>query len=175
MISGPWPAVRFHLIGRPCLSISAWILVVRPPRGRPKQRSRPPFCYRTLLVNVNDRAVDHLDIALMGLINRVHPAIPDHYLSPSGVAVIDRCRRTVELGEIRLGNTSAQPPEDAVEHKPIIDARLAARLVGKKRKDHTPFEIAQFVTSHLKTPFWEFESRPADFGNPPRRIYEFTT
>ena len=110
------------------------------------------------MVNANDEAVDHLDIALMGLINRVHPAFPDHYLSPSGVAVVDRCRRTGELGEIRLGDTSAQPPEDAVEHKPIIDARLAARLVGKKRKDHIPIENAQFITSHLKAPSWERQS-----------------
>ena len=110
------------------------------------------------MVNVNDRAVDHLDIALMGLINRVHPAIPDHYLSPSGVAVVDHCRRTVALGEIRLGNTSAQPPEDAVEHKPNVDARLAARLVGEKRKDHIPIENARFIKSHLKAPSWERQS-----------------
>jgi len=126
-------------------------------------------------VNANDGAVDHLDIGFMGLNNRVHEAIPDPCLSPSVEAIVDRGRRTVALGEIRPGDSRAQHPEDAVEHTPIIDARLAARLVGKKRKDHTPFEIAQFVTSHLKTPFWEFESRPADFGNPPRRIYEFTT
>ena len=69
----------------------------------------------------------------------------------------------------------ARPGRDAVEHTPIIDARLAARLVGKKRKDHILFEIAQFITSHLKTPFWAFESRPADFGSPPRRVYGFTT
>ena len=137
VISGPWPAVRLNLIGRPCLSISAWILVVRPPRGRPKQRSRPPFCYRNLLVNVNNRAVDHLDIALMGLINRVHHAIPDHYLSPSGVAVVDRYRRTIALGEIRLGNTSAQPPENAVEHQEHQREACSATCWEKAEGSHT--------------------------------------
>mgnify|MGYP006273407529 CR=1 FL=1 len=126
-------------------------------------------------MNANDRAVDHLDIAFIGLNNRIHEAIPDPCLSPSVEPVVDRGRRAVSLGEIRPGNSRAQHPEDAIEHTPIIDARLAARLVGKKRKDHIPFEIAQFITSHLKTPFWEFESRPTDFGNPPRRVYEFTT
>ena len=111
----------------------------------------------------------------MGLNNRVHEAIPDHCLSPSVEAIVDRGRRAVALGDIRSGNSCAQHPEDAVEHTPIIDSRLAARLVGKKRHDHVPLEIAQFVTSHVKTPFWEFESRTAEFGNPPRRVYGFTT
>lgn len=38
-----WPAVRLSWIGRPCASTRAWILVARPPRERPRQRSRPPF------------------------------------------------------------------------------------------------------------------------------------
>ena len=126
-------------------------------------------------MNANDGAVGHLDIAFMGLNNRVHEAIPDPCLSPSVEAIVGRGRQAVAPGEIRPGNSRAQHPEDAVEHTPIIDARPAARLIEKKQKDHTPFEIAQFVTSHLKTPFWEFESRPAEFGNLPRRVYGFTT
>ena len=78
-------------------------------------------------------------------------------LSLSCEVIVDRCRRAIALGEIRPGNARTQHPEDDVKRTPIIDARIAARLVGKKRKDHLPFEIALLITSHLKTPFWEFE------------------
>jgi hypothetical protein len=33
--SGAWPPVRRKAIGRQSRSVSAWILVVRPPRERP--------------------------------------------------------------------------------------------------------------------------------------------
>ena len=116
-------------------------------------------------MNAKDRTVHHLYIAFMGMNNRAHEGIPDHSLSQSIEAIVDRGRRAIARGEIRPRSARAQHPEDAVEHTPVVDARLAARLVGKKRKDHIPFEIAQFVTSNLKTLFWEFESRPANFGN----------
>ena len=74
-------------------------------------------------MNANDGAVDHLDIAFMGLNNRVHEAIPDPCLSPSVEAIVDRGQWALSLGEIRLGNARAQPPEDADEHTQIIDAR----------------------------------------------------
>ena len=132
----------------------------------------PPFGRRTLLVNANDRAVDYLYIAFRGLNNSLHEANPAPCLSPSVEAIVDRGQWAVSLGEIRLGNARAQHPEDADEHTQIIDARLAARLVGTKRQDHIPFEIAQFLKSHVKTRFREFESRPADIGFPPRHFSE---
>lgn len=44
MQSGTWPPVRMKASGRQAASVSAWILVVRPPRERPTAWLRsPPF------------------------------------------------------------------------------------------------------------------------------------
>ena len=104
-------------------------------------------------MNANYRAVDHLHIGFMGLNNRVHETILDPCCSPSVAAIVNRGRRAIALGEIRPGSSRAQHPEAPVDHPPIIEARLAARLVGKKRQDQAPLEITQFITSHVKTLF----------------------
>ena len=112
----------------------------------------PPFGRRTLLVNANDRAVDYLYIAFRGLNNSLHEANPAPCLSPSVEAIVDRDRQAEALGEIRPENSCAQHAEDAVEHTPIIDARLAERIFGKQRQDHILFEVAEFISSHIKLP-----------------------
>ena len=102
----------------------------------------------------------------MGLNNRAHEAILDPVLSPPVEAIVDRGRQAAALGEIHPWHSRAQNPEASVENTPIIDARLAPRFAGKMRQAHIKFENAQFVMSHVKAFFWEFESRTVDFGKP---------
>ena len=153
------PAVSLSWIGRPCASTRAWILVVSPPRERPTQRSRPPFSGRPLLVDPHDRGVDHLDVAVVSLCDRVHQPIPDAGFAPAVEAIVDRRRWAVASRDIRPGRTRPKHPEDTVQDPPIIDPRHAARLVGKLRLDRRPLEIAEFVASHRQAPLSELESR----------------
>src|SRR4029077_16451001 len=55
------------LRGRPFASTRAWIFVVMPPRLRPTQRSPLFFGTGGMLMNANDRTVDHLYLAVVGL------------------------------------------------------------------------------------------------------------
>lgn len=56
----------------------------------------------------------------------------------------------------------------------MMNTKLAAGRVGKKRQDHIPIKVAPFAASHVETPSGELDLRAHD-ENFPRRIYEFTT
>jgi hypothetical protein len=143
------PAVRPSRIGRPCASTTTWILVVRPPRDRPRSDLRPPFCRRGLLVGANGRAVDHLDVAVMRCADNVHQPVPHACLSPSHEAIVAGGTRTITLGQVAPWRTRSQHPEDAVQHAAVIHARHASRLVGQQRLDHAPLEIGQVIPAHI--------------------------
>ena len=142
------PAVRPSRIGSPCASTTTWILVVSPPRERPRQRSAPPFCRRGLLMDPNGGAVDHLDVAVRRDGDGVHQPVPDARFAPSHEAIVAGGARAIALGQIAPRRTGPQHPEDAVQHAAVIDARHASRLVGQQRLDHAPFEVGQVVSAH---------------------------
>ncbi len=47
----------------------------------------------------------------------------------------------------RQGAPVPEPPQDAVQHPPVIDPRHPAGLVRQKRLDDRPFLVAQFVSA----------------------------
>src|SRR5690348_6240438 len=99
--SPAWPGVSTSSRGRPCASVSAWILVVSPPRERPIQRSgwlflswrhadaRAPRCCRS--------SADHLHIAVVGLADGGHDAVPNPGFAPPHKAVVAGRRRPILL------------------------------------------------------------------------------
>ena len=160
------PAVNFSRIGRPCWSTTAWILVVSPPRERPRHRSAPPFCRRALLMDANYRSVDHSNVPVVSFGDRIHQPIPDPRLPPSVEAVVNCRGRPVTLWQIGPSRARSQDPEDAVQHPPIIDPRHTAWLIRQTRLDCLPLGIRQLIPAHRKTPVRELESRPARPVNP---------
>jgi hypothetical protein len=115
-----------------------------------------------------NRGIDHLDIAVISLCDRVHDAIPDACLAPAVEAVVAGRIGPVALWQIPPGHARAQDPEDAVQDPPVVDPGHAPRLVGQQGLDHRPFEIGQIVAStHDPAPtVWKLESHPHRLGNP---------
>lgn len=71
--------------------IRAWIFVVRPPRLRPTQRSRLFFWDAGgTLMHVHERAVDHLNLAVVRLDDGIHQAMPEACLAPAIEALVGR-------------------------------------------------------------------------------------
>jgi hypothetical protein len=60
----------------------------------------------------------------------------------------------------------AKPPEDTVQHPPVIDPGNATRLVRQKRLDHRPLKSVKSKYAIAKLPFRELESVFARFVNP---------
>ena len=58
------------------------------------------------------------------------------------------------------------PPEDAVQHPPVVNTRNAPRLVRQRGLDHRPFEIRQIEARHLNPPLFENVEAFDRFGNP---------
>ncbi len=110
----------------------------------------------TKITTVPDGGVDHLDVTVVSLCDRVHQTIPNACRPP---AVVDRGRRAVARRHVRPWHTRAKAPEHAVQHPPVIDPRHPTRLVGKMRLDRLPLEVRQVVAAHRKAPEKEFESQ----------------
>lgn len=98
--SGACAAVRPSRIGSPCTSTRTWVLVLTPPRDRPRQWSGPPFCIRRLLVPPKVILVDHLHIAVMRGVHRVHQPVSYTCLSPSREAIVRGGARAMPARQI---------------------------------------------------------------------------
>ena len=70
-------------------------------------------------MNANDRTVDHLHLAVVGLDDGVHHAVPDAGLAPPIEAIVGRSIGPVSFGKIAPRCAGAQNPENAVENTPI--------------------------------------------------------
>ena len=123
-------------------------------------------------MNAHHGTIDHLDIAVVGLGNRVHDAVPHARLAPANEAIVAGRVRTVAFRQVAPRRTRTQHPENPAQHPPVVNARNATRLVRKKRFDDRPFEVRQVVTStHVKAPtVWKLESHRERFVNP---FYEY--
>ena len=96
-------------------------------------------------MHAHERAVDHLDLAVVRLDDGVHQAIPDARLAPAIEAVVGRRVRPVTLGQIAPRRARAQHPEDAVENTPVV-LRFGASPVGRQeRLDSAPLEVGEIV------------------------------
>ena len=136
-------------------------------------------------MNPHGRAVDHLNLALVGLCDRRQYPVPHTRRAPTHELVIASGSGAVFLRQPPPRRAGPQNPEDTVQHPAIIDTRNAARLVWQQRRDHRPLEIRQLEAHqifpaigrlnliHEKTPYeylvkcWT--ERPDRFKVNPRR------
>ena len=98
-----------------------------------------------------DRTVDHLHLAIVGLHDGIHQAIPDSGLAPPVEPIVGGRVRPVPLRQVAPGGAGAQHPKDAVENAAIFARLAASTVLGKKWFDDTPFEICQ-VVAHDPSP-----------------------
>jgi hypothetical protein len=98
-------------------------------------------------VRADGSAIDHLDVAVVGLGDCVHQPIPDACPSPAHEAVVARCPWPIALGQVTPRRTRAQHPENAVQHPPVINALNAPRLVRQQRRDHAPLKVGQIIAA----------------------------
>ena len=105
----------------------------------------PFFARRTVLVDAHARGVDHHDLAVKAGRNRLQQPVPYSGFAPAHEPVVAGRRRAIALGYLGLRRAGAEPPEDAVQHPPVIDTRHAARLVRQQRLDNRPLRFRQFV------------------------------
>src|SRR5579872_6135895 len=126
-----------------------------------------------MLMHAHRGAVDHLHVAVVSGCDGSQNAVPDPSSSPPHKAVVAGGRGAELLRQRPPRRARPQDPEYPVQNPPVVYPRHAARLVRKQRRDHTPLEIAQFVTPHDPAPpVGKLESQLPAKGNP---LYEFMT
>lgn len=109
-------------------------------------------------MDAHDRAVDHLDLAIVGFDDAVHQAIPDACLAPPVEAIVGGRVRPISLRQIAPRSTRAQHPEDAVENAAIVGRLAASTVLGQKRFDDAPLEVRQVVAHDSSSGASQLES-----------------
>lgn len=99
-----------------------------------------------MLVDTDAGRVDHHDLAFECGRNRRKQPVPHSGFGPADEPVVASCRGAVALWYLSPRRPSAEPPENAVQHPPVINARHSARLVRQQRLDNRPFPIHMFVS-----------------------------
>ena len=105
-----------------------------------------------MLVDAHAGGIDHHQFAVETSGNRRQQPIPDTGFAPTHEPVVAGGRRPIALGDFRPRRARSKPPEDPVQHPPIIDPRHTAWLVGQQRLDDCPFPICQFVSPSRHLP-----------------------
>ena len=70
-----------------------------------------------------------------GLRERVEQVDPDAFGGPADIAIVERLLRPVFRRRVDPAAAGFQHMDDAADHAPIVDPRLAARVGGKMRRD----------------------------------------
>ena len=96
-------------------------------------------------MHAHDRAVDHLHLAVVGLHDGVHQAVPDAGFAPAIEAVVDRRVGPVPFGKITPRRARAQHIEHAIDDLPIVLRLGTTPVHGQQRFDNAPLEVRQIV------------------------------
>src|SRR5437879_8321464 len=106
-----------------------------------------------MLMDPHRAAVDHLHIAIVGLADGGHHAIPNPGFAPADKAVVAGGIGTeFLLRQSPPWCARPQHPENPVQHPPVVHPRHPPRLVRQQRRDDTPFEIRQLISLHDPAP-----------------------
>ena len=123
-------------MGRQSRSVSAWILVVRPPRERPMAWLRSPFSARGRAVRLHGRGVDeHLGRGTAGAGQSMEEIDPDALGGPADIAVIKRLAWPIIRRRIDPAPAGLQDIDDAADHAAVVNSRLASRIRRQIRLD----------------------------------------
>lgn len=123
------PPVSANASGRPKPSHARWILLVSPPRDRPRAGPGPPFSGSGgVLVGADDGGVDRyqpvdvtarVGLRLRGLEHPLERAVR----RPPAETGMETGPRSVPLGHVPPSDPSAELLHDPVEHHPVIQTR----------------------------------------------------
>ena len=68
---------------------------------------------------------------------------PDAFLGPADIAVVERFLRPVFRRRVDPSTAGFEHMDDAADHPAVVDARLAARIGGKMRRDLLKLRVCQ--------------------------------
>ncbi|GIX15293.1 MAG: hypothetical protein KatS3mg118_3252 [Paracoccaceae bacterium] len=151
------PAVGFSVIGSPCPSVTAWILMVRPPRERPMRTARrpagsagpagasPPLLHWLRSGRRGSGRRPPTAPSLRKPLTRLRMPDSPAQARPADQAVAAAGSGAVALGDAGPGRTGPGPPADTARHPTVIQPGNPARPVRRRWRDDRPREAGQRV------------------------------
>src|SRR5665213_2591002 len=120
-------------------------------------------------MSLDRRRVDqHLRRWPAGGRQRMKDVGPDAFGRPAYEAIVERLARTVDGRGVDPAATGLQHMNDPADDPAVVHPRFAACIGGKMRLKPRELSVVQpeTVSIHQGSPFGDFESRNARFGNP---------
>ena len=125
--SATLPPVNRKRSGRPSLSVSAWSLLLRPPRLIAIAWTNAPLSAARRAVRLHMRAVDHdFGGRSTRCRQRDEHLLPDAFRRPPHEPVVERLSRTAARRCIDPATARFDHMDDAADHPPVIDLRNPA-------------------------------------------------
>ncbi len=141
--------------GRPVSSASRWILVLSPPRERPRALSSEPlFAARgRLLVSAHDGRVDHQVLILFVRHKVGENALPDTRSRPAHEPRMHALVLAVTLRKIMPTGPRTKHPRYSVDELAIVRCSTANMLHSARKRvlDPLPLPFAQLISTRHAT------------------------
>ena len=148
------PGVRRKPVGLPNASTVAWILVLRPPRLRPRVcLSGSPFCTSAVLVGAHDGGINHGVFVVRVLCQGFKHPLPDTGLAPARVTGVHDAKVAETGRQIPPRNTCTVAVQHGVHEQSIVfcSGSGLACLACKQVTDALPLEVKQCVSFDHRT------------------------
>src|SRR6056297_2395051 len=91
-------------------------------------------------------AVDHGDVAVMRLMDRLRISAPAAGHRANRLQSV--VRGAAALGRVAPGTAGPRLPREAIDHRPVIDPPRAPGLLRQQRLDDRPFLVARLFAAH---------------------------
>src|SRR3954471_18042854 len=156
-MSGGTPTVSNRCPGRstkrtrlPSASVSARILVVRPPLERPMAWRSPPLCPLSVPVDLNNGRVDHGVFYVRLVRAGVEQPLPDLRLHPIAEAGEDAVPVSKQGRQIAPGTPFPRNPQHGFDKQAVVRAAASgvARLAETQRFHLRPLGVRQHKAVH---------------------------
>lgn len=87
---------------------------------------------------------------------------------PTDETIVERLARAVDIRRIGPATPGLQHVNNAADHPPVVDARLAPRVLRQQRLKPRELFLGQpeMIANHRQSPFGDRESQTQARGNP---------
>jgi len=155
--SWAWPSLKKNPVGLPKASQVAWILVLKPPLERPMHSFffEPPPRPGGVLVGTDDGAVNLCVLVVRVLAKTPEHLLPDSFLGPTGVALVDIAETPEAFRKVPPGNARPITVKHRLHEQAVVPGGHPNRpfTARKQVPDFIPLILSQTVTAcHLDPP-----------------------
>jgi hypothetical protein len=167
------PGDPIRRTGLPSASLAAWILVLKPPRDRPRPWASAPLFFAasagSLLMRPHDGGIDHQPFQIGLARQGGEDLVQNAHLDPAIVPALHALVFAEPPRQIALAPARAGHPQQRVQKPSIVGAWTSLALPAARHKllKLLPLVVQKPFAIHRRSPKISVESDSRPLENPP--------